>query len=87
MERMHLEKFRLDQIQNDRLSVIIYFYMPNIWQTVPIFGKPCINDVMKGYTDVFDEDLFNLGHCNLITHTIKLIGCWPIKLRAYFTPL
>ena len=48
---------------------------------------PCINDVTKGYTDVFDEDLFNLGHCNLITLTIKLNGCWPIKLRAYCTPL
>ena len=36
---------------------------------------PCINDVMKGHTDVFDEDLFNLGHCNLITLTIKLNGC------------
>ena len=35
----------------------------------------------------FDEDLFNLGHCNLITLTIKLNGCWPIKLRAYCTPL
>ena len=36
---------------------------------------------MKGYTD-----LFNLGHCNLITLAIKLNGFWPIKLRAY-TPL
>ena len=51
------------------------------------FCHPCINDVMKGYTEVFDEDLFNLGHCNLITLTIKLKGCWPIKLRAYCTPL
>ena len=39
------------------------------------FCHPCINDVMKGYTEVFDEDLFNLGHCNLITLTIKLKGC------------
>ena len=29
---MHLEKIRLDQIQNGRLSAII---------TWPIFGKPC----------------------------------------------
>ena len=36
---------------------------------------PCINDAMKGYKDVFDGDLFNLGHCNLITLTIKLNGC------------
>ena len=49
--------------------------------------QPWINDVMNGYTHVFDEDLFNLGHYNLITLTIKLIGCWPIKLRAYCTPL
>ena len=33
-ERMHLKKFWLDQIQNGRLSAIIYFHMPNIWQTV-----------------------------------------------------
>ena len=26
-ERMHLEKIRLDQIKNGRLSAIIYFYM------------------------------------------------------------
>ena len=31
---MHLEKFRLDQIQNGRLSAIIHFHMPNILQTV-----------------------------------------------------
>ena len=31
---MHLEKFRLDQIQNGPLLAIIYFHMPNIWQTV-----------------------------------------------------
>ena len=31
---MHPEKFRVDQIQNSRLSVIIYFHMPNIWQAV-----------------------------------------------------
>ena len=32
---MHLEKFRLDQIQNGPLSAIIYFHMPNnILQTV-----------------------------------------------------
>ena len=44
---------------------------------------------MKGYTEVFDEDLFNLGHCNLITLTIKLNGCWPIKLiwGLLYTPL
>ena len=34
---MHLEKFRLDQIQNSRLLAIIHFHMPNmpnILQTV-----------------------------------------------------
>ena len=31
---MHLEKFRLDQIQNGRLSAIIHFQMADI-------GKPC----------------------------------------------
>ena len=31
---MHLEKFRLDEIQNGLLSAIIYFHMPNILQTV-----------------------------------------------------
>ena len=48
---------------------------------------PWINDVIQEYTDVFDEDLFNLGHCNLITLTIKLYGCWPIILRVYCTSL
>ena len=28
---MHYEKFRLDQIQNGRLSVIIHFHMADIW--------------------------------------------------------
>ena len=31
---MHLEKFRLDQIQNGRLLDIIHFHMADI-------GKPC----------------------------------------------
>ena len=31
---MHLEKFRLDQIQNSRLSAIIHFHIADIWQTV-----------------------------------------------------
>ena len=31
---MHLEKFWLYQIQNDPLSAMIYFHMPNILQTV-----------------------------------------------------
>ena len=30
-ERMHPEQFRLDQIQNGRLSAIFYFHMPDIW--------------------------------------------------------
>ena len=29
-ERMHFEKFRLDQIQNGRLSAIIHFDRPHI---------------------------------------------------------
>ena len=33
-ERMHLEKFRLDKIQNGRLSDIIHFHMAVIWSTV-----------------------------------------------------
>ena len=31
---MHLEKFRLDQIQNGPVLANIYFHMPNILQTV-----------------------------------------------------
>ena len=31
---MHLEKIRLDKIQNGPLSAIIYFHMPNILQTM-----------------------------------------------------
>ena len=31
MDRMHVVKFGLDQIQNDRLSAIIHFHMADIW--------------------------------------------------------
>ena len=31
---MHLEKIRLDKIQNGRLSAIIHFHMADIWSTV-----------------------------------------------------
>ena len=31
---MHLEKIRLDKIQNGRLSAIIHFHMAFIWSTV-----------------------------------------------------
>ena len=31
---MHLEKIRLDKIQNGRLSAIIHFHMAVIWTTV-----------------------------------------------------
>ena len=31
---MHLEKIRLDKIQNGRLSAIIHFQMAVIWSTV-----------------------------------------------------
>ena len=31
---MHLEKNRLDKIQNGRLSAIIHFHMADIWSTV-----------------------------------------------------
>ena len=31
---MHPENFQADQIQNERQSAIIYYYMHNIWQTV-----------------------------------------------------
>ena len=29
--RIHLEKFRLDEIQSGRLSAIIHFHMADIW--------------------------------------------------------
>ena len=31
---MHLEKIRLDKIQNGRLPAIIHFHMADIWSTV-----------------------------------------------------
>ena len=31
---MHLEKIRLEKIQNGRLSAIIHFHMADIWSTV-----------------------------------------------------
>ena len=33
-ERIHLEKFQVDKIQNGRLSAIIHFHMADIWSTV-----------------------------------------------------
>ena len=33
-EGMHLEKFRLDQVQNGPLSAIIYIHMHNMLQNV-----------------------------------------------------
>ena len=30
-ERMHFEKFQLDQVQNSRLSAIIHFHIAVIW--------------------------------------------------------
>ena len=33
-ERMHLEKIRLNKIQNGRLSAIIHFHMAVIWSTM-----------------------------------------------------
>ena len=33
-ERMHLEKFQVDKIQNGRLSAIIHFHMADIWSTM-----------------------------------------------------
>ena len=51
-ERMHLEKFRLDQIQNGRLLAIIHFY---IW---PIFGKPArwLDDYYRMKCEISAED-------------------------------
>ena len=31
LERMHFEKFQLDQVQNGRQSAIIHFHMAAIW--------------------------------------------------------
>ena len=31
---MHLQKIRLDKIQNGRLSTIIHFHMADIWSTM-----------------------------------------------------
>ena len=33
-------------------------------------GHPCIDEVIRQYTDVFGDDLSNLGHCNLIPSTV-----------------
>ena len=50
-------------------------------------GHPSIDEVMRGYTDVFDDDLSNLGHCDLIPLTVNVDGHMPIRQRAYRTPL
>ena len=43
---MHLEKIRLDKIQNRRLSAIIHFHMAVIWSTV-----------LDGYTITVKQNL------------------------------
>ena len=55
----------------------------SVWELLP----PLHQWRHEGIQTFFDEDLFNLGPSNLITFTIKPNGCWPIKLRAYCTPL
>ena len=50
-------------------------------------GHPGIDEVMRQYTDVFDEDLSNLGHCDIIPLTVNVDGHRPIRQRAYRTPL
>ena len=49
-------------------------------------GHPSIDEVMRGYSDT-DDDLSNLGHCDLIQLTVNVDGHRPIRQRAYRTPL
>ena len=50
-------------------------------------GHPCIDKVMRQYTDVFDDDLSNLGHCDFTWLTVDVNVHKPIRRRAYTTPL
>ena len=50
-------------------------------------GHPSIDEVMRGYTGVFDDDLSNLSHCDLIPLTVSVDGHRQIRQRAYKTPL
>ena len=66
--------------------------MRDVWKayTASIYdicGHPGIDEVMRQYTDVFDEDLSNLGHCDIIPLTVNVDGHRPIRQIAYRTPL
>ena len=65
-------------------------YTDSLPHTASIYdscGHPGIDEVMRQYTDVFDEDLSNLGHCDIIPLTVNVDGHRPIRQIAYRTPL
>ena len=45
-------------------------------------GHPCIDEVMRQYTDVFDDDLSSFSHCNLILLTVDVNGHKPTRQNA-----
>ena len=84
---MHLEKFRLDQIQNGPLSAIIYFHMPNIWQTMlddlTITIKQ--NVMFRGMTDldIFFTRFKMSAYRPLSTFTCPIFGTLVLAIRPY----
>ena len=71
-------------------SFQITLYSDSLPATASVYGTcghPCIDEVLRQYTDVFDDDLSNLGHRNRMPLTVYVNGHKPIRQRAYKTPL
>ena len=71
-------------------SIQITHYSDSLPTTVSVHdscGHPCIDEVMRQYTDVFEDDLSNFSHCNLILLTVNVNGHEPTRQRAYRKPL
>ena len=69
---MHLEKIRLDKIQNGRLSAIIHFHMAVIWSTVldgsTITVKRNVRLQMRMHLEKIDLIKFKMAAFSAIIH-------------------
>ena len=68
-ERMHLEKFQVDKIQNARLSAIIHLDMPHIAEYHENSSR-CLHHYYKTNCNVSGEDAF----CKISTQSNSK---WP----------
>ena len=79
-ERMHLEKFRLDKIQNGRLSTIIHLDRPVIADIIKtaqdsytITIKQIVSFQKRMHLKKFQVDKFHNGRLSAIIHSTGLI--------------